>query len=171
MTGAPGRTGSQGPVGSPGERGPAGGPGATGVPGPAGPAGVLGVVTFGGALPVVAHGSDAFVMVGGVATVRLSAGQRLTGSAVAVLRSTTGPVQADLAVCLTDGRSAPASLNGGDFLTVEVAGQGRGSYAVTGSTVVARAGDYRVGLCVRNTDATDDLDANDWSTGWVMTTA
>jgi len=65
-------------------------------------------------------------VVGGVATVRVAAGQRLTGSAVAVLRSTTGPVQADLAVCLTDGRSEPASLNGGDFLTVEVAGQGRG---------------------------------------------
>ena len=146
-------------------------PGATGVPGLAGPAGVLRVVTFGGALPVVAHGADAFVMVGEVATVRVAAGQRLTGSAVAVLRSTTGPVQDDLAVCLTDGRSAPSSLNGGDFLTVEVAGQGRGSYAVTGSTVVARAGDSRVGLCVRNSDATHDLDANDWSTGWVMTTA
>lgn len=171
LRGAAGQRGAQGPRGLTGAAGRPGAAGVRGVPGAPGPSGVLGVATFGGALPVIAHGAGSFLMVGGVATVRVAAGQRLTGSAVAVLRSTTGPVEADLGLCLSDGRGVPVSLNGADFLTVQVATQGRASYAVTGSTVVPRAGSYRVGLCVRNTDATDDLDANDWSTGWVMTTA
>ena len=44
------------------------------------------------------------------------------------------------------------------------------SFTASQSIVLGVAGDYKVGMCIRNMSNATAIDNNDWGQGWVMVT-
>jgi len=156
--GATGATGSRGLTGSTGPKGP------TGQTGPTGPTGVVGTGTLdGGIAPAIASGSNAYVFVGPTLNAVTTSGQRLVGSAVALLGS-SGGTNMWYGLCYRPaGGGTLLNWVGIDFLDAAVGA--RQPYPVAAS-VAPGAGTWTVGFCVRNYGASN-LDDNNWVNGWV----
>jgi Collagen triple helix repeat (20 copies) len=162
-TGARGPTGTEGPTGSRGATGPTGPKGATGHGGPTGPTGVVGTGALnGGIAPTIAN-SNIYVFVGPTLSVTTTTGQRLVGSAVALLGS-TGGTNIWYGLCYKPSTiSTLQNWAGIDYLETPVAA--RQPFAVSAS-VAPGTGTFTVGFCVKNNGASN-LDDNNWVNGWV----
>jgi len=146
--------------------------------GPAGPAGATGVVSIhpfagSGANPTVpaGGGSAPWTFIGPTVSVPVAAGQRVTGSAVAVLGTSAQSPQVatpvSFSLCIQiGGAGAINSFYPGDFTDAQVSV--RLSYAAAASTSVPVAGNHKIGYCVKNKSANVALTNNEYVNGWVM---
>ena len=166
--GATGAQGPAGPAGATGAQGPAGPTGATGATGPQGPSGIVATASFAGSVTSIAGNSANYVFAGPTASVTVSANQRLTGSAVAVLGlSVPGPQFMDIGLCFQDAGGLQ-NFAGGSYMTAVATGN-RTTFAVASSRGGMTAGTVFVGFCVKNTGASA-LSNNDYVNGWVQVT-
>lgn len=175
-TGPAGAVGQAGPVGATGPTGPtgpaglAGPPGVTGATGPTGPTGIVATAAFGGAIanPVTLTGNWAFL--GPTATVTVAAGQRLTGSVVAGVGTSTAGAYVGISVCYR--------VQTGTVVNPFVGSNWVGSNPLSTITAIPAAGSivpgantYVVGACGLNGGFGNVvLDNNDYANGWVQVT-
>jgi hypothetical protein len=137
--------------------------------GPTGDAGlpvIVGVHTFSGAVAANIPALSAnFVFAGGTTSVVLAAPGHISGAATMSVGVTTAStiVMADL--CYQVGAGPLVNFEPVNYVQ-SVVGNPQVSVAAAGS-VSLPAGTYTVGVCARNGGA-QDLDANDYASGWVM---
>lgn len=152
-----------------------GNPGPQGPAGPTGATGVVSIHPFAGSAPTpvpAGSGGAPWTFIGPTVSVPVAAGQRVTGSAVAVLATSTPtpglatPVSFSLCTQL-GGVGAISPFYPGNYPDAQVSVPL--SYAAAGSTVPG-AGTHRIGYCVKNKSTNVALTANDWVNGWVMVT-
>ena len=131
--------------------------------------GTVGVFTFSGFVDNIAGNSIVYVFAGPTAAVTIATGQRLTGSASAVLaRGATNTGAADIGLCYQPSSGGTViNFSGINYLSPNV-GSTKQPYAVSYG-INPGAGSYNVGFCVRNTSASA-LSNNDFVNGWVMVT-
>jgi hypothetical protein len=144
--------------------------GAQGPAGPAGPSGVVATGTWSGVVAGIAA-NNTWTFAGPFAVVTTAAGQRLTASGSMSISLTANAVQnIDVGVCYQNN-AAPAGLTnftGGSVMLVEIQ-PFLFPYAVSASTVPG-AGQWRVGMCVRNPNGNFAVNFNDEASGWVQVT-
>lgn len=175
-TGATGATGPQGPAGQDGATGATGATGPAGPQGPAGPSGVVRIVTTTGTIANIAAGGGGapWAWAGPFASVTVTAGQRITGSGVAVLGHTsnnTVPVSATLCYSADANGSELFGFPGNQYPDTTVHEQPiRTMVSAAASVVLAEAGTYRVGFCVKNKATSITLSANEYTNSWFMVT-
>ncbi|MDI3291902.1 collagen-like protein [Polyangium sp. 15x6] len=192
-TGAKGDTGSQGPKGDTGAQGPKGDTGAqgpkgdTGLQGPKGdtgsqgPKGDTGAKGATGATGVVSttsldapgitvNGSSlAFAWAATPVSVTVAAGQRITGSAVAILGSSSGSATSvGFGLCYQAAGGSIITFYPSSY-SITASISARAPFAAAGTVSGLAAGTYNVGFCVRNVSPTA-LNSNDAINGWVMVT-
>ncbi|WP_272423625.1 collagen-like protein [Polyangium jinanense] len=192
-TGATGATGSQGPKGETGATGPEGPKGATGATGakgatgdtgptgPTGPTGATGPKGATGATGVVSttsldapgitvNGSSlAFAWAATPVSVTVGAGQRITGSAVAILGTSSGSATSvGFGLCYQAAGGSIITFYPASY-TITASISARAPFAAAGTVSGLAAGTYNVGFCVRNVSSTA-LNSNDAINGWVMVT-
>lgn len=150
-----------------------GNPGPQGPAGPAGATGVVSIHPFAGSAPTpvpAGGGSAPWTFIGPTVSVPVAAGQRVTGSAVAVLGTSAqspqvaNPVSFSLCIQI-GGVGAIDSFYSGNFTDAQVSV--RLSYAAAASTVPG-AGTHKIGYCVKNKSTNVALTANEYVNGWVM---
>jgi hypothetical protein len=150
-----------------------GNPGPQGPAGPAGATGVVSIHPFAGSAPTpvpAGGGSAPWTFIGPTVSVPVAAGQRVTGSAVAVLGTSAqspqvaNPVSFSLCIQI-GGAGAIDSFYSGNFTDAQVSI--RQSYAAAASTVPV-AGTHKIGYCVKNKSTNVALTANEYVNGWVM---
>jgi collagen triple helix repeat protein len=175
--GPQGEIGPQGPEGPQGFQGPMGpigpiGPiGPTGPQGPAGPSGVVSVTLLNGPIGAPLQQAN-FAFVGPTTTVTLTASQRVTATATAILgHKIGGSPTLDYTLCsLKAGTNTLVGLAG--FLSVKVPNDPNSTraYPASGSqpaSVLGGAGTYLIGYCARNPTG-PSIDLFDWVQGWVL---
>lgn len=128
----------------------------------------------GGISQIPAGGANAsWTFAGPQATVSVATGQRITASAVGAFTMVNpGSIRAFSAICMqpTAG-GAITPINGGNGLETWFPDGFQGQYRQMGASqtlLVATAGSFRVGLCVRNTSGTGLNLSGDRTDGWVM---
>lgn len=179
--GPAGPTGPEGPQGATGPQGPAGPAGPQGIQGPQGPAGatgpqgatgssgILSVNTFAGFSNIPDTGGiTTYAFNGATATVTTTSSQRLTGAATASLgKSAAGSGQIGYGLCYQPNAGGPlVNFVGGAYIIGQVDGSNvRRDYSAA-ATVVPGAGTWKVGFCVGTNGF--NLDANDFTNGWVI---
>jgi len=93
--------------------------------------------------------------------------QHVTGSAVAVLGTTSGTSTLDFAICyMPFGGTTLSSLMVPLTATVTTT---RTPFAVSSSTSGLIAGSYVFGMCAHN-NSSNSVNNNDWVNGWVIVT-
>ena len=124
---------------------------------------------FGGPIGPVSLTNGTYTFLGGTTLVDAALGQRLTGSATASVGRSSGT--ADLAVNLCFQPQAGGTLLAmGPQPYVDVTGA-RQAVAVSGTVTPGTAGPWIVGFCATKSGiGTVSIDANDYSSGWVMVT-
>ncbi len=180
--GAPtGLIGPQGPMGDPGPKGdtgPMGDKGDKGDKGDTGPMGVVSTSTVAGSIAnIPATAGQPWVFAGPTATVTVQPGQRITGSAVAVLGHNNGSAQAlSFSLCFSDTPmgSALTAFYGTNYPDGTVsASPNKSALAAAASVVLPNVpmggGSYKVGFCVKNKSAVN-FGANDCLNGWFVIT-
>lgn len=109
------------------------------------------------------------MFVGPTLIVAVAAGQRITATTVASLATAAGTATGDVGIChQLNGAGALTNFVGLNYLTVGWTTT-RIPTAAAATVSGLAAGNYTVGMCVRNTGATA-LANNDWVNGWVMLT-
>jgi hypothetical protein len=178
--GPAGATGPQGDAGPQGPQGPQGEQGPQGPVGPQGETGATGIVsihTFAGSVQgVIAAGGGGgalWVWVNPTLVLSLQAGQRVSGSAVAVLGHLGGgsvPVAFSLCIGPSEAGSQPteaffpSSFTDGNVMP----GTRSTALAAAASMVVSSTGTYQLGYCVANKSPSQSLNSNDYTNGWLM---
>lgn len=164
-----GPSGPLGPPGATGPTGPTGADGAAGAQGPAGPTGIVATAAFNGPGPFSLVLSDlTWSFVGPTATVTVTAGQRLTGAAVASI----GAAAADFvgfAVCYriqAGGTVTPFS--GNSWVASEL--QTTATAVPAAGSVTPAANTYLVGACAIGAFNPVTINNNDYVNGWVQVT-
>jgi len=177
--GARGPTGARGPAGPHGAAGARGTSGATGKtgktgpqgpPGPTGPTGIVTTVSFAGFIDGPIDGNGEWQFTGDPTTVAVAAGQRLTGSGVAITGASAVPgFFYDYGLCY--GMAGGEVINfAEEGLELKTFSQAEPEHLpISSTTVVAAAGDYLVGMCVRADDG-DSIDIAYKMAGWVQVT-
>lgn len=177
--GTDGKDGQPGAPGATGEKGEPGAPGAPGAPGEKGDKGDPGVVavhTFQGAVSSVPPGIS-FVFAGPTTgTIKLTQGQHLTGTATASLGLPAGAASATIAIdlCYRAAEGGPTrEFHPSTFIDHRISAT-RESVTAVGS-VVPGAGEWIVGMCVRNADGAGNpnvaaVSNNDYVNGFVFVT-
>ncbi len=118
---------------------------------------------------VVNGGSLAFAWAAPPVSVTVAEGQRVTGSAVAVLGTSSGAAtHVGVSLCYQAPGGSMVSFQPGDYPTVASI-SARVVVPAAATIDYLEAGEYLVGFCARNTSATA-LDDNDGVNGWVMVT-
>jgi hypothetical protein len=149
----------------------------SGNPGPQGPSGVVQIVSIAddiNGIPATPAGSAPWLFAGPFTTVTVSAGQRITGSGSASFgHGANTNVTVSASLCLSanvDGATLePFHLS--NFPDATVLPQPvKTLLSANGSRVVAQAGTYRIGFCVRNKSTTISLPGNDYVNAWFMVT-
>lgn len=163
--GEPGPPGDPGPPGSPGAQGD---PGVQGDPGPQGPPGISQLVRFGGFSGSFPSNAVSDLFVGPTATVTLDGTQRLFGSASAALATSAGVSAARVGLCYRVGLGALTQFMGISYVIVEISTT-KSTTTATAASSVLPAGDYTVGMCIRNTGS-NAVDNNDYVNGWIAAT-
>ena len=172
--GPAGATGPAGPVGATGQTGFTGAAGPAGQTGPQGPSGVVGVHTTSGSIASIPFGGGApWIFAGPTVTLSVTAGQRVTGSAVAVIgHASAQPQQVAFALCYSQTAAGSVLL---PFFTAFLDGTvpaapNKAALPATASLVISSTGTYRFGFCIKNRSTTVSLDSNDFANGWFMVT-
>lgn len=177
--GVNGKDGAAGPTGPTGPAGPVGPTGATGATGGVGPTGVVAIAQIASSvMPIAAGGPSAmWAWAGQQATVTITQGQRITGSAVVALGQTTSNyVTVSTSLCLQSTVMGSPIVEFTTGVTPEAAVLGnttapRTMFAASGTVVPAAGGTYRLGFCVKNKSTTNvTLGNNDNVNGWFMVT-
>jgi hypothetical protein len=152
------------------QKGPTGPTGA-GLAGPTGPSGVATITPLTGYVgPSIAGGMTTFAFVGDTVSLSVTAGQRLTGSASAVVGVTADSVNFDFGICTsTNGGTTLVPMAGSGAFQTATADMTRRPFANASTVVSGYTGDVLVGFCLRNGD-TGALDSNDWVNGFVQVT-
>lgn len=168
--GATGATGARGATGSTGPQGATGATGPTGAPGPTGASGIVTTAAFAGFLDNPVDGNDEWQFVGETATVTVTAGQRLTGSGVAIIGATADPgFFYDYGLCYGISGGTPVNfLDEGDQLKT-FSTETPESLPIASTAVVPTAGTYLVGMCVR-LDSGETIDNAYKMAGWAQVT-
>lgn len=131
--------------------------------------GLSGVIT-----QIPAGGVNApWTFAGPQATVSVATGQRITASAVGSFAlGAPGSIRAFSAICMQPAAGGTlAPINGGTGLETWFPDGFGGQYrqlAASQTLLVATAGSFRIGLCVRNTSLTGLVLSGDRTDGWVM---
>ena len=173
LDGAMGPMGPQGPAGNDGVQGPEGVQGELGPKGTDGISGTSGIVataSFSGFIASLFGGSDNYEFAGGIVNATTSVGQRLTAAASGSmgLAIETAPIQAFVDICYRDVLGGPMLPFAGNNATLYRFASETGTYAAAGS-VLPGAGNWIVGLCVKNPSSTS-IKENDFANGWVQVT-
>jgi hypothetical protein len=146
--------------------------GAAGTPGAPGAPGATGIVTtkaFSGPIGTVPIGSIVFSFVGPTASFTTTAGQRLTGSASAVLGAAS-TVSFDFSLCYsTDGGMTVLPFGGFDYQTAN-ADSLRRPFAAANSVVIGVTGTVIAGFCAHNNSASVPMDRNNYVSGFFQQT-
>ena len=161
--------GAAGPIGPAGP-GPPAQPVRTGPIGPAGPIGPDGIVSLhplAGSIGVIAANSATYGFIGQTASITIEANQRLFGGGSAALAATSGTAQFRLGLCFQPGAGALVNFTG-NYMEAQ-ADTLRASQSVMAAGPALPAGDYTVGMCVRNSGAVA-LDDNDFMNAWIAVT-
>lgn len=164
--------------GSPGPQGEVGPQGPQGDAGPPGAIGIVSIHTFAGSVQGVIVGGGGvgapWVWVNPTLVLSLQAGQRVSGSAVAVLgHSGEGSVPVAFSLCIGPSEAGsqpteaffPSNLTGGNVMP----GARSSALAAAESIVVSSTGTYRLGYCVKNKSPSQSLNSNGYANGWLMT--
>lgn len=180
-----GPMGPTGPQGVQGIQGPQGGPGPQGQIGPQGPPGVASIGFLTGFATGLQQGA-ALTFLGQPRSVTVSATQRITATATAVLgHKDAGRIQFDYSVCaqrVSNPQSGMIDLSG--FLRVWMPAEAGSMIPYTasgslpavsesGAAQLGAAGTYLVGFCGRvnsTSPTTTKADLFDFIQGWVMVT-
>jgi len=175
-TGATGPEGPEGPEGPRGQRGAKGDTGATGPAGPVGPQGPSGIVeihSFTGPIGTVDGSFAGYRFHGPTVTVTVADGQRVTGSATAILSliSDPGGLTMDYGLCYQPTSGGPILNFVADELSVLLRVFST-PYSVSATRVFPTGDEFNIGFCLDHFSLTDpdELDANDDVNGWVMVT-
>ncbi|MDI1482518.1 collagen-like protein [Polyangium sp. y55x31] len=168
-TGAMGPQGPKGDTGATGSQGPKGDTGATGPKGATGATGVVSITSLDASGMTVNGSSLAFAWAATPVSVTVAAGQRITGSAVAILGTSSGSATSvGFGLCYQSGAGPLVTFYPASY-TSAASISARAPYAAAGTVSGLAAGTYNVGFCVRNVSATA-LNSNDAINGWVMVT-
>ena len=189
LVGPQGPMGLQGPAGADGMPGTNGVDGAQGIQGvqgvqgiqgPQGATGVVSTSTIAGTIAQIPFGGGAapWVFAGPTATVTVQPGQRITGSAVAVLgHANNNPQTVSFSLCISDvpAGSALNAFFGANYPDGTVAATGNKSALAAAASVVPAnvpmgGANYKVGFCVKNKSTNVNLGANDFVNGWFIVT-
>ena len=146
----------------------------SGNPGPQGPSGVVQIVPVDGVTAQIpAGGSGAPWVFVQFATVAVSAGQRITGSAVASYTSIPdAAVQVAVALCISDNANGATltAFDANDFPDFFYAAPANMiALSAAGSRLVSATGTYRVGMCVKFRNSSGQL-TGDRVNSWFMIT-
>ena len=150
-----------------------GNPGPQGPAGPQGASGVVQTSAFAGqvAASIAAGGFNApWVFVGPTTTIAVTANQRLVGSAVAVIGTTSNSATPiSFSLCYQPGGQGELlSFLGSNFTDGNTVPNARTALPAAASVQLPNAGSYVVGYCVKNKSTTLALTNNDFVNGWVM---
>lgn len=174
-TGPTGPQGIQGPIGPTGPQGIQGPTGATGATGDQGPPGVVFTASIAGTAGNVSGGGNLapWTFLGPTANITIAtAGQRITGSGVAVLgtQATTPPTATPVSfsLCVQQGAGAIDAFYPTNFTDAQVSV--RLPYSAAATYVTPAAATYKVGFCVKNKSNTVALQNNDVVNGWFIVT-
>jgi hypothetical protein len=171
-TGLEGSQGEVGPAGPSGPSGPSGPTGQEGESGARGPAGATGVVSITNLVSpgITVNGSSlSFVWAATPVSVTIASGQRVTGSAVAILGTSSGTATSvSMGLCHQAAGGPIAAFEPNHYTTVASISQ-RALFSAAGTKADLAPGAYSIGFCVRNVSPTP-LNANDVVNGWVMVT-
>lgn len=145
--------------------------------GPQGPSGVVQIVSTAGlinGIPAATSGNPPWVFAGPFTTVTVNAGQRITGSGSASFsHAGSNNVTVSAALCLsanTDGATLePFHLSNFPDASV-VPPPTKTLLSANGSRLMAAAGTYRLGFCVRNKSTITSLPGTDYVNDWFMVT-
>ena len=153
------------PAGTPGPQGPAGIPGAQGL------TGIVSTNSFAGPIDDITNLDEIDLSFRGpITTVTVSATQRITATATSALGTTSGTADMEYNLCYQSVPSGTITqFSQGDFFAV-TATPNITSFTASQSIVLGVAGDYKVGMCIRNMSTTTAIDNNDWGQGWVLVT-
>ncbi len=174
--GSPGPTGATGPTGPTGATGPTGPTGATG---PTGPSGVMRVVDIQSTGATVSGTTfTGWKLAASPPTLTLVSGQRLTGSAAAMVGAPSGSIPAASSLCFQSvnpftgdvGDVTPFSTFGPNDEASEFLTDLESQLLPAADTVVPGAGTFRVGYCVRRMYSDTDTLLVETVTGWIMVT-
>jgi hypothetical protein len=129
--------------------------------------GALPIASFAGLVPSIQGNSSKYVFAGPSASVSTDANDRLTGAATAPLGLSTGSQNADIGLCYQSTLAGSPLVNfvGGNF-SVHSFNTTRRTYTASATTVPG-AGNYNVGMCVRN-NGPSPINNNNLLNGWVM---
>jgi hypothetical protein len=115
-------------------------------------------------------GYSNYVFVGPTVVITTTSSQRLVGSGVAVLGTSSGnPIEFGAGLCFRQSGSGntPVNFVGGNYISANIASaDGKKTFAASAS-VVPGFGSWDVGYCVKNS-GTANLDNNDNVNGWIM---
>jgi hypothetical protein len=129
---------------------------------------VVGVHTFSGAAPAVITAlSPNFVFVGGTTSIVLVGAAHISGAAAMSLGVSTASTTVMADLCYQVGSGPLVNFEPTNYVSSQVS-SAQVSLSAAGSVSLA-AGTYTVGVCARNGGA-QDLDSNDFASGWVMVT-
>ena len=150
-----------------------GNPGPQGPAGPQGASGVVQTSAFAGqvAASIAAGGFNApWVFVGPTTTIAVTANQRLVGSAVAVIGTTSNSATPiSFSLCYQPGGQGELlSFLGSNFTDGNTVPNAGTALPAAASVQLPNAGSYVVGYCVKNKSTTLALTNNDFVNGWVM---
>lgn len=157
--------GIPGPAGAPGPQGPAGIPGAQGL------TGIVSTNSFAGSIGDINDLDEInFSFRGPTATVTVSATQRITATATSALGTTSGTADIEYNLCYQSQPSGTITQFSQDDFFAVTATTNITSFTASQSIVPGIAGNYTVGMCIRNMSVSTYIDNNDWGQGWVMVT-
>jgi hypothetical protein len=123
--------------------------------------------TFQGLVPTIVGNSGYYVFAGPSGSVTVADGQRLFGAAEAPLGLGSGPPQtADVGLCYQPNANGPITHFLGANFSVHNFTTTRAAYAATATTTLP-AGEYTVGMCVRN-NGPNTISNNNYVNGWVQ---
>ncbi len=150
-------------------------PGPQGSPGIQGQTGIVATFSFAGQMPNIPFGETSFMLRGPTALVTISTAQRLTATVTAVLGTSSGTATFDYHLCYQSVTSgSPIQFNPGGvqaFWLTATATPTFSTFTTSQSVIPGVAGDYLVGMCIRNnSNPATDINNNDWVHGWVQVT-
>lgn len=128
------------------------------------------MVSFTGYIGSFSSASRPWTFMGPTQTVTVAAGQKLVGSAVAVLAtmSATPVTNVGIGLCSQLGTTGALAVFAGGAYTATSITSTRATYAASAVRTGLAAGTYTVGFCFQTPTANGPIDNNEWVNGWVM---
>lgn len=157
--------GLPGPAGTPGPQGPAGIPGAQGL------TGIVSTNSFAGQIADINDLDETnMAFRGPTIDVSVTATQRITATVTSALGTINGTADIEYNLCYQSVPSGTITQFSQDDFFAVTATPNITSFTASQSIVPGVAGDYKVGMCIRNMSDSTPINKNDWGQGWVMVT-